>query len=197
MVTGEVPWDEIVRAARWHDLGKAHPVFQDMITSGLPDSDPRRAGGPWAKSDGRRGARPRRQAFRHELASALAMLQLGAPDLCVYLAAAHHGKVRLSVRPRPNEPAPADGRRFALGVWDGDAMPETGLGDGVSASGVLLDLSVTALGDGPTGPSWIDRMARLLRSHGPFRLAFWEMLVRVADWRGTARRRASLRAEGA
>jgi CRISPR-associated endonuclease/helicase Cas3 len=190
LVGGDAPWDEIVEAARWHDLGKAHEVFQEMITSALPSDDPRRAGGPWAKSDGRRGGRrSRRPAFRHELASALALLQLGAPDLRVYLVAAHHGKVRLSVRPRPNELVPEDGRRFALGVWDGDALPETDLGGGVSAPASTLDLSVTALGDGLHGPSWLDRMARLLRAHGPFRLAFWESLVRVADWRGTARRR--------
>jgi CRISPR-associated endonuclease/helicase Cas3 len=195
-VGGDAPWDEIVRAARWHDLGKVHEVFQQMITSGLPPDDPRRAGGPWAKSDGRRGARPRRPAFRHELASALAMLQRGEPDLIVYLVAAHHGKVRLSVRPRPGEDVPDDGRPFALGVWDGDALPETDLGDGVSAPAATLDLSVTSLGDGPSGPSWLDRMARLLRAHGPFRLAFWETLVRVADWRGTARRRRHAPEEG-
>jgi CRISPR-associated endonuclease/helicase Cas3 len=195
-VGGDAPWDEIVRAARWHDLGKAHEVFQEMITSALPSDDPRRAGGPWAKSDGRRGARCRRRAFRHELASALAMLQRGEPDLIVYLVAAHHGKVRLSVRPRPGESVPDDGRPFALGVWDGDALPETDLGGGVFAPAATLDLSITALGDGPSGPSWLDRMARLLRAHGPFRLAFWETMVRVADWRGTARRRGHAPQEG-
>jgi CRISPR-associated endonuclease/helicase Cas3 len=197
LVGGDAPWDEIVQAARWHDLGKAHEAFQEMITSGLPPEDPRRTGGPWAKSDGRRGRPCRRRAFRHELASALALLQHGAPDLRVYLVAAHHGKVRLSVRPRPDEHVPPeDGRRFALGVWDGDALPETDLGAGVSAPAATLDLAVTALGDGPGGPSWLDRMARLLRTHGPFRLAFWESMVRVADWRGTARRRHRVPREG-
>lgn len=196
LVGCDAPWDEIVQAARWHDLGKAHEAFQEMITSALPPDDPRRSGGPWAKSDGRRGKPCRRIAFRHELASALAMLQLGAPDLRVFLVAAHHGKVRLSVRPRPNELIPEDGRRFALGVWDGDALPATDLGGGVSAPASTLELSVTALGDGPTGPSWLDRMARLLREHGPFRLAFWETLVRVADWRGTDRRRPHAPREG-
>ncbi|HWO20471.1 MAG TPA: CRISPR-associated helicase Cas3' [Kofleriaceae bacterium] len=195
-VGGNAPWDEIVRAARWHDLGKAHAVFQEMIVSGLPPGDLRRDGGPWAKSDGRRGARCRRPEFRHELASALAMLQRGEPDLLVYLVAAHHGKVRLSVRPRSREDVPGDGRPFALGVWDGDTLPETDLGGGVTAPAATLDLSVTALGDGPSGPSWLDRMARLLRAHGPFRLAFWETLVRVADWRGTARRRRHAPTEG-
>jgi CRISPR-associated endonuclease/helicase Cas3 len=95
----------------------------------------------------------------------------------------------LSVRPRPNEVVPDDGRRFALGVWDTDELAATDLGNGIASSAVKLDLSITALGDGPSGPSWLDRMARLVRTHGPFRLALWETIVRVADWRGTARRR--------
>ncbi|HEY1548358.1 MAG TPA: CRISPR-associated helicase Cas3' [Kofleriaceae bacterium] len=189
LITGDVPWEAVVRASRWHDLGKAHRVFQEMITSGLDANDPRRSHGPWAKSDGRRSARFTRRAFRHELASALALLQQGGTDLEAFLVAAHHGKVRLSVRPRPNEVVPDDGRRFALGVWDTDELAATDLGNGIASSAVKLDLSITALGDGPSGPSWLDRMARLVRTHGPFRLALWETIVRVADWRGTARRR--------
>jgi CRISPR-associated endonuclease/helicase Cas3 len=188
-LAGEVPWEQVVRAARWHDLGKAHAIFQEMITSGLPAGDPRRSAGPWAKSDGRRGSRFRRRAFRHELASALALLQLGGSDLEVFLVAAHHGKVRMSVRPRPNEVVANDARPFALGVWDRDELSATDLGDQISTPAVALDLAVATLGDGAQGPSWLDRMARLLRTHGPFRLSYWEMLVRVADWRGTARRR--------
>lgn len=194
-LTAEAPWEQIVRAARWHDLGKAHAIFQEMIASGLSADDPRRAAGPWAKSDGRRGRRFRRRAFRHELASALALLQVGGSDLEVFLVAAHHGKVRMSVRPRPNEVVPDDARGFALGVWDGDELPATDLGDQIFSPAVTLDLAVATLGDGARGPSWLDRMARLLRDHGPFRLSYWEMLVRVADWRGTARRRASAAGE--
>src|SRR5262249_28250066 len=81
---GDLPWDELERAARWHDLGKAHPAFQEMLVSGLDEKDARRAGGPWAKSDGRRGRRIRRRFFRHELASALALLADGGSDLEVY-----------------------------------------------------------------------------------------------------------------
>jgi CRISPR-associated endonuclease/helicase Cas3 len=189
-ISGDVPWDEVTRAARWHDLGKAHAAFQQMITSGLDASDPRRDAGPWAKSDGRRCAGFVRRAFRHELASALALLQQGGTDLEAFLVAAHHGKVRVSIRARPNEIAPSDGRRFALGVWDGDDLAATDLGDGTTSIRVSLDLGVTALGGGASGPGWLDRTTRLLSAHGPFRLAFWETLVRVADWRGTARRRA-------
>jgi CRISPR-associated endonuclease/helicase Cas3 len=186
---GASPWDVIERAARWHDLGKAHRVFQAMLVSGLPGDDARRQAGPWAKSDGRSAHRFERPSFRHELASALALLQQGGTDLETYLVAAHHGKVRLSIRSRPTEHEPEDDRRFALGVWDGDPLPSVDLGAGITSRDVVLDLALMELGDGPSGRSWLARMMALLEAHGPFRLAFWESLVRVADWRGTARRR--------
>ena len=36
------------------------------------------------------------------------------------------------------------------------------------------------------GASWADRMNALLEHWGPFRLAFWEALLRLADWRASA-----------
>jgi CRISPR-associated endonuclease/helicase Cas3 len=185
------PWEAIQRAARWHDVGKAHAVFQTMIVSGLSVDDARRQGGPWAKSDGRPARRFERPAFRHELASALVFLQHGATDLEAYLVAAHHGKVRLSIRSRPTEREPEDGRQFALGVWEGDLLPAVDLGAGFSSREVTLDLAVMEMGEGAAGPSWLARTVALLESHGPFRLAWWETLVRIADWRGTAKRRTA------
>ena len=156
--------------------------------SGLLEDDARRDGGPWAKSDGRRSRRNVRRGFRHELASALALLAQGGTDLEAYLVAAHHGKVRLSLRARPGEPAAPRGQRYALGVWDGDVLPAADLGDGVRATETTLSLEVMELGDGVGGPSWLSRTRSLRERLGPFRLAYLEMLVRVADWRGTARR---------
>jgi len=196
LLAGDAPWEAIVRAARWHDVGKAHPVFQEMIRSGLPRDDPRRGAGPWAKSDGRPAARSLRPGFRHELVSALVLLREGGTDLEAYLVAAHHGKVRASIRSRPgeHEPRPPLGPRFALGVWDHDQIPAVDLAGEASAA-AELDLSIMELGVGPAGPSWTERTSKLLATHGPFRLAYWETLVRVADWRGTARRRDDHREE--
>lgn len=187
----DAPWPEILRAARWHDLGKAHPVFQEMIVSGLSDDDPRRSGSVWAKSDGRPGSRSKRPGFRHELVSALVLLREGGTDLEAYLVAAHHGKVRTTIRSRPgeHEPVPPLGPRFALGVWEHDLVPGVDLRDDESQP-AELDLEIMELGRGAAGASWTERTARLLAAHGPFQLAFWEALVRVADWRGTTRRRA-------
>jgi CRISPR-associated endonuclease/helicase Cas3 len=181
----------LVDAARWHDLGKAHDAFQRMLTAKLPDGDPRRGAGPWAKSDGKHGARNPRRFFRHELASALAWLADGRSDLGAFVVAAHHGKVRLSLRARPGEePPPGSGsaKRFAHGVHDGDSLPAVDLGAGLVVREQKLSLACMELGGAGEGPSWADRMLRLLEEFGPFRLAYAEMLVRVADWRASQRR---------
>jgi len=65
-----------------------------------------------------------RAYFRHELASALALLTQERwsrdADLTAYLVAAHHGKVRMNLRALPREWAPTDtdraGARFARGI---------------------------------------------------------------------------------
>lgn len=189
----DLPWPVLERAARWHDLGKVHPAFQAMLTHKLADDDPRRQHGPWAKSDGTHGA-PRcrdRPGFRHELASALAYLAHGGDGLGAYLVAAHHGKVRMSIRTGPNEPAPSDaavGQRFARGVLDRELLPGAELGEGVVAAATTLSLDLMELGDHDGQPSWSARVLRLRDEHGPFRLAYLEALIRIADALGTQRR---------
>jgi CRISPR-associated endonuclease/helicase Cas3 len=181
----------LVDAARWHDTGKVHPAFQAMLTANLPVDDSRKTGGPWAKSDGKYRARNPRRFFRHELASALAWLAEGKSDLGGYIVAAHHGKVRLSLRARPGEEPPPDAggaRRFAHGVHDGDVLPTVDLGGGVVVREQSLSLACMELGGGDDGASWADRMLRLLEDLGPFRLAYLEMLVRIADWRASEKR---------
>jgi CRISPR-associated endonuclease/helicase Cas3 len=172
-------------AALWHDVGKAHGAFQAMLRNG----DDSLAHTLWAKSASLDGKCPRR-GFRHELASALAWLLAGqhdAPerDLVAYLIAAHHGKVRLSIRALPNEPAP-DGadRLFARGVWHGDQLPSVPLG-AITVPSVTLDLSFMQMGEGRHGPSWLARTIALRDRLGPFRLALLETLLRAADARAS------------
>jgi CRISPR-associated endonuclease/helicase Cas3 len=119
-------------------------------------------------------------------------------DLIAYLIAAHHGKVRLSIRSFPNETKPRDkdGRpqaqkRFARGLWDGDELPQTDLGGGIVAPALTVSLEPMELGlcELPPfagQPSWLDRMVRLRDTLGPFRLAFLEALLRAADMRASA-----------
>lgn len=180
-------WEGVLlAAARWHDAGKAHEVYQGAMTAEAESPDIETT---WAKRGGGRIIY-KRNGFRHELASALAMLEEGLPDLAAYLAAAHHGKVRLSIRSLPHEDRPEEpDRRFARGIWDGDRLPQADLGGNVRLSPMEMDLSYMELGQGPKGASWTGRMLELRDDPtlGPFRLAMLEALLRVADWRGSRR----------
>jgi CRISPR-associated endonuclease/helicase Cas3 len=175
-------------AALWHDVGKAHPIFQEMLTR---YAQPPRDDTLWAKS-AKQSGRCERRHFRHELASALVWL-LCAPedtadrDLVGFLIAAHHGKVRLSIRALPDEnPPTGDGERlYARGIWDGDEFPSVAF-DSLNLPPTKLDLSFMQMGDGTRGPSWLARMIALRDRLGTFRLALLETILRVADARASA-----------
>jgi CRISPR-associated endonuclease/helicase Cas3 len=229
--------DALCHAARWHDCGKAHPVFQNAIDDGQvvqrKNETMRRRKRPnvWsgcrfvAKApdkvwkDGRlcdRGfwqfydwlPKEGRKHFRHELASALAVLDPrnkkipdALRDRVAYLVAAHHGKVRLSIRSLPNESRPDGGRRFARGVWDDDKLDPTDLGGSVAAPAVRLSLEPMELGlceDPPFSgqSSWAERMIRIRDELGPFRLAYLEAILRAADMRASKKAQEQAAAGG-
>ncbi|WP_305047108.1 type I-G CRISPR-associated helicase/endonuclease Cas3g [Geoalkalibacter sp.] len=178
----------VTRAARWHDVGKSHAIFQAT----MHDCSPADATGKTpllAKSPSR--SRHQRKHFRHELASMLAWLEHGSSeehaDLIAYLIAAHHGKVRLSLRaiPEEKEPEKPFGPRFARGVWEGEELPEVAIDGRETLSATRLRLDLMELGEGEMGPSWTARTQQLLDTYGPFRLAWLEALVRIADWRAS------------
>ncbi len=203
-----VPLECLRVTLRWHDWGKAHAVFQGGIwdnAEGLHLRPADRAGRrDIGKAPGDFWRRYDRKHFRHELASAMAVLTLlrsGTPptdwatlsaqeqNLALYLIAAHHGKVRLSIRSLPDERRPHDSDRlFARGVHDGDLLAGVGLGDGVAAPNTAIDLSPMRLGLGEDGtPSWAERILGL-RDHpdiGPLRLAFLEAVIRACDMRAS------------
>lgn len=106
-------------------------------------------------------------------------------DLVAYLILAHHGKVRLSLRALPDEkPPPETIGRFARGIWEGERLPSIKLSSEVVPETVFR-LDLMELGEGDMGSSWTERMQRLLEAHGPFKLAWLETLVRIADWRAS------------
>lgn len=172
----------VIRAGRWHDVGKAHEVFH--VTMHCCEKAP---AGLLAKSPC--SGRHSRPFFRHELASMLAWIEQHGrepdADLIAYLIAAHHGKVRMSLRAMPTEKARDGVQRFARGVWEGDVLPAFSF-DSERSGEITLRLALMELGEGEQGPSWTERTLRLLDEHGPFRLAWLETLVRLADWRASA-----------
>jgi CRISPR-associated endonuclease/helicase Cas3 len=177
--------EAVALAGRYHDLGKAHPTFVASL-SRAEGSAPAESG-PWAKSPGRTPLRHDPKHFRHELVSALVLLDettgllggVGEPDLVTYLVLAHHGKVRLTVRARPGEPA-----NTVLGVVDGSSTVQTLLPVAGPLTARPVSLQPTRLGHG----SLTSRALRLRDREdlGPFRLAWCEAVVRSADWRASA-----------
>jgi CRISPR-associated endonuclease/helicase Cas3 len=161
-----LPRAVLALAARWHDWGKAHEVFQNGIKDDplagferpldragkrdIAKAAPERFWGRYKRKIGDREVII--QHFRHELASALGVLTLlkngQAPgqwsdlaphlqNLALYLIASHHGKVRLSIRSMPEETTPnKPDALFARGVWQGDPLSAVDLGDGVTTPAV-------------------------------------------------------------
>jgi CRISPR-associated endonuclease/helicase Cas3 len=127
----------------------------------------------------------------------LAALSADELDLLVYLVAAHHGKVRMSIRSSPDDertnvsdPCP-EKKSQARGVREGDTLPGCQIPDadwqtGSRAPEVTLSLDLMELGlSSHYGASWRERMQSLLERLGPFRLAYLEGLLRAADCRAS------------
>ncbi len=258
-------------AARWHDRGKTHLAFKAKIKMDKladPDVQQKLDGESPAKAPDDAWRRDkvwpqsadlpddqkdkRRPGHRHELASALAILETlfsaqpthevfawpdgldkapfgGEPtneatiarsddplvqelaalsgnelDLLVYLVAAHHGKVRMSLRSSPDDerddvpdPCPMSDDpdrpvRQARGIRDGDVLPACRIpaadptAAGIVTPEVTLSLDPMELGLSPRyGASWRERMQLLLERLGPFRLGYLEALLRAADCRAS------------
>ena len=179
--------DAVVEAAGYHDVGKAHDVFQKAVRGPRPGNLLAKA--PSFDAYQRRG-------FRHELVSALVAVDDARSDLVAYLVAAHHGKVRRSIRPFRWSDEKVDAA--IRGVRGDDAVPavQTPTGATPRLDALLVD-DLAQLGRGRAGASWSDRVERLLEALGPFRLAYLETLVRAADWRSSAEPSATLEAPDA
>ncbi len=189
-------------AALYHDAGKAHPAFQKMLRSGLEDAPTDDV--QLAKGKGSGKYEDTRRHFRHELGSALVVLAHATEfnddsrALAAYLAAAHHGKVRLAIRSLPGARAgnkdsnPDPDRLLGYPITEPETLPSVDLGDGVGAPETTLDLSIARMGITDDGQvSWLERSLALLDQYGPFRLAYLEAIVRAADMRASKQEQES------
>jgi CRISPR-associated endonuclease/helicase Cas3 len=179
--------EAVVAAAYLHDVGKAHPTWQDALCRLAPPgrADEIEAGRPWAKSDSTGRLRfAGNVPFRHELASLLIvdgplrgfLGGLAEPGLARYLILAHHGRLRIQVRD-PGDAAPGS----LLGLTDGktEELPAV---LGQPPMTLTVDLSQFSLGG---ERSWTRDALALRDRYGPFILAYLETLVRIADWRAS------------
>ncbi len=186
----------VALAALYHDAGKAHDAFQKMLRHGREDAPG--DGIQLAKSKGRGKYEDGLRHFRHELGSALAVLKHAdlpegeTRDLAAYLAAAHHGKVRLGIRSLPGarrnnrDSNPDTDKLLGYRVLQPETLPPVDLGQGLRVPETMLDMSIAQIGMDENGRrSWLDRSLALLERYGPFRLAYLEAIVRAADIRAS------------
>jgi len=173
----EVPRETLINSAWWHDVGKAHPEFQKTMRRGFTSEFVPAPSELYAKTAGK--VRHERKGLRHELASALVAAQCKRPDLEVYLVAAHHGKVRVSVRKMPNEP-----QGQIRGIRESDVIEAAQLGP-IAWPQTQLRLDCFQIGE----DSWTQKVANLTDELGPLRLAYLEALLRAADTRASEKER--------
>ena len=201
----------LATAAKYHDMGKAHHVFQETMLKA--DRCRMRGDEIWAKSPV--NARHSRRNFRHEAIGAVAFRKLGLgidqedADLVSYLIMAHHGKVRMSMRTLPRRKGIADVNsdgEYVLGLPAGapevvevftkrtftpqcaSNEPRIKEDEGIPLS-VQVDASMSRIGSGQHDKSWPAVALGQLERWGPFRLAYLEALMRAADARASAMER--------
>ena len=179
--------DSILLGARWHDSGKAHFAFQSKIKmEGIPENVKI---GQIAKAPSKNWNNTKngtRKFFRHELVSGLLAVHNNVDTLAAYLAMSHHGKVRLSIKSMLDETPPNENdKKYAKGVWGGDKINETNIGDGYIVPETELNLNLMEIGSIGGEESWLYKAWNLAETIGIFRLAYMESILRASDQRAS------------
>ena len=196
--------DILKQVAKYHDMGKAHVVFQEAMLKNTGNEISRNE--LWAKRGGH--ANYNRKYFRHELASALMFLKLrpkhDGKDLIAYLIASHHGRIRLSIRslPRKKTVDQNSTENYILGIpLDKTESVKVFLSDKYAKSEhskekpilqekniddtVEINASITKIGQNDGMESWLQITLGLLEKYGPFQLAYLEAIIRAGDVRAS------------
>ena len=169
----------LITAAKYHDVGKAHTVFQNTMRRGIILDNKENT--IWAKSP--KNNHHERSGFRHEFASTLAYLahtRQNDPylrDLTAYIIATHHGKIKISIRNISRKKQDND---YTLGIKTGEILPKISSRD-ISINETKLDTTISQIGGSTQGTSWTERAITLRDKYGPFRLGYMELLIRAAD----------------
>lgn len=174
----------ICEAARWHDAGKAHYLFQRKIDrNDIPENLKLEK---LAKAPSNKWLRTS-NGFRHEFASALMAMNARVSDLSVYLVLGHHGKVRLSIRSGERKIVQGvDKKLKIMGLDDYELIDEVYLGGGITSLKFNLRLGLIELGTKVNGDnSWLNRSWHLLQEYGPFKIAYMESILRSGDQRAS------------
>ena len=194
-------FDEALKLSGYlHDWGKASHVFQtslmDYELGGVLQRDPER---PLAKGDAylkhETGAYIRR-GWRHEVASALAMLEMGCKDALLTVAVmAHHGQVVSHLRALRDG---IDDEQSITGIQEGDTIPAI-------KGKWKRDIQKPEWIDAPEGyafpevelknpneyvKQYRDLFDEAWIEYGPLVIATFGSLLRVADHRASAMREA-------
>ena len=193
--------------ARYHDIGKAHHVFQKTMVKNTEKAG-ELCEDYWAKRGEKSRSFHEVDNYRHEAISALAVLEicpkLAKLELVAYLIASHHGKVRMSMRTMPTKRnREKHDRRYILGIdmKNGETVPiflseknpkTKNSKKEIIKETVLGKASITAdiarVGNTDDGKqSWLQMTLNLLKDYGPFKLALLEAVIRAADTRASAK----------
>lgn len=168
----------IIQGAKYHDVGKAHHIFQKTMHEGMIKQVKKTE--VFAKNQiTKKHSRP---GFRHEMLSALYYLETHKSgkyrDLIAYMIGSHHGIVRFAIR----NTLWKLGNKYILGLDPEHESLLSVKSDIINISNkTVLRLSKYNGMDDSDTRSWVDSTLSLYEKHGMFKIFYLEALIRGID----------------